>query len=155
MDKPLYIFHPLEQSVDKVLYLSLSVLVLSFSAGYYFGVLSKMERNRRLSALMIVFFIGAIAAGTTGFRLFSKARIRPIQLFTNRIETPYGIVSLTNIRDYYIKLERHFQTMNPTVVRDSARYFFLLERSDKTHVLSEGDYPIDSILVKMNELMGY
>ena len=83
------------------------------------------------------------------------ARLKPVKLYRTGIETPYGTAQLRDIKDFYIKKEVHYKPMQPNVIADSARYLFILEANDKGHVLSEGDYPIQEILAKMNDLMGY
>jgi hypothetical protein len=98
---------------------------------------------------------GLVCAFAIVLKLFSYFRLQPVELYDDRIKTPYGTAELRNVRDFYIKIERHYRPMQPNEVRDSARYFFVQERSDKTHVLSEGDYPIDSIWARMNDVMGY
>ncbi|MBL7818398.1 MAG: hypothetical protein JNL70_25530 [Saprospiraceae bacterium] len=155
MDKPLYSFEPFKQTTDWVLVLTIGIVLLMLLVGLWVKKKSTLDTNRRSMLMMIFFFIGTIAAGTTFFRLFSMWKLKPVSIYNNRIETPYGAAPFNNIRDFYIKLERHYKPMNPNEIQDSARYFFLLERNDKTHVLSEGDYPVDSILVKLNEAMGY
>ena len=155
MDKPLYSFEPLKQSTDWVLVLTFSVVILMLLAAYAVSKYGKLDTNRRNIVIMVCFFVGVVAMGTALFRLMSLWKLKPVQIFSDRIETPYGTAPLKNVRDFYVKIERHYKPINPTVVSDSARYFFLLERDDKTHVLSEGDYPVDSILAKLNDVMGY
>ncbi len=155
MDKPLYVFEPMKQATDWVLVMTFCGIGLMILAAYLVKKYSTLDVNRRNILLMICFFVGTIAAGTALFRLVSLWKLKPVQIYSNRIETPYGTAPLSNIRDFYVKIERHYKPMNPDVVTDSSRYFFLLERNDKTHVLSEGDYPVDSILAKLNDVMGY
>lgn len=155
MDKPLYIFEPIKQATDWVLVLTFAVVTFMLLVAYWVIKYTKLDTNRRNIVIMLCFFVGIIAAGTAAFRLISMWKLKPVQIFADRVETPYGTARLNNIRDFYIKLERHYKPMNPNEVKDSARYFFILERNDKTHVLSEGDYQVDSILAKMNDVMGY
>ena len=102
---------------------------------------------------MVLTFIGVIALGTSAMKLYSQYRLKPVEIYSNRIVTPYGATPLSNVSDYYIKLEKTFKPLQTDVVRDSARYFFLIEKNDKTHVLSEGDYPIYGILDSLNKVM--
>lgn len=155
MDKPLYTFEPFKQSIDWVVVLTLALVLLMLFVSFLVKKYSKLDVTRRNIVNMVCFFIGIIAAGTAVFRLISLWKLKPVQIYTNRIETPYGTAQLNNIRDFYIKTEMRTKPMNPNAVTDSSRYFFLLERNDKTHVLSEGDYQIDSILAKLNDVMGY
>jgi O-antigen/teichoic acid export membrane protein len=155
MDKPLYTFEPMKHATDWVLVGTFCLVALMLFMTYLIKKYSKLDVNRRNVLIMVCFFIGIIAAGTAIFRLISMWKLKPVQIYSHRIETPYGTAELNNVRDFYIKIERHYKPMNPDAVTDSARYFFLLERNDKTHVLSEGDYEVDSILAKLNDVMGY
>ena len=155
MDKLLYTFEALKHATDWVLVLTSCVVILMALMSFVVTKYAKLDTNRRNIVVMLCFFIGIIAAGTAAFRLISLWKLKPVQIYVDRIETPYGTARLDNIRDFYVKLERHYKPMNPNEVKDSARYFFLLERNDKTHVLSEGDYQVDSILAKLNDVMGY
>ncbi len=155
MDKPLYTFEPFKHATDWVLIGTAFLVILMFLAAYSVKKYAKLDTNRRNIVNMVCFFIGIIAAGTAVFRLISLWKLTPVQIYNNRVETPYGTAPLNEIRDFYIKTERRTKPMNPSAVTDSSRYFFLMERSDKTHVLSEGDYEVDSILSKLNNVMGY
>lgn len=155
MDKPLYTFEPFKQSIDWVVVLTLALVLLMLFVSFLVKKYSKLDVTRRNIVNMVCFFIGIIAAGTAVFRLISLWKLKPVEIYAKRIETPYGTAQLNNIRDFYIKTEMRTKPMNPNAVTDSSRYFFLLERNDKTHVLSEGDYQIDSILAKLNDVMGY
>ena len=155
MDKPLHIFEPFKHTTDWVLVWAFGAVMLMGLLAYAVSKYSKLDVNRRNILLMLCFFVGILAAGTAVFRLISMWKLKPVQIYNDRIETPYGTAPFNNIRDFYVKIERHYKPMNPSEVKDSARYFFLLERNDKTHVLSEGDYAVDSILAKLNDVMGY
>ena len=155
MDKPIYIFEPFKQDIDGWLVLTSIVLALAIFGILYFKNNKKMEYNRRNALLMVFSFVTIIATATGAFRLYSKWRLKPVEIYVNKIVTPYGTAPFKNIRDFYIKLERRYKPMQENEISDSAHYFFILERNDKGHVLSEGDYPIDSILAKLNDAMGY
>ena len=155
MDKAIYTFEPFKQSTDWVLVITVSLIIGMILGTWLLNKYVQLDTTRRNIIIMVCFFVGIIAAGTALFRLISLWKLKPVQIYNNRIETPYGTAQFNNIRDFYVKIERHYKPMNPEVVTDSARYFFLIERNDKTHVLSEGDYAIDSVLAKLNDVMGY
>lgn len=155
MDKPLYIIEPYQHGTDFWLVTTLLIAALSFVGTLYFRRNTKMEYNRRNSVAMILSFFAVIALGVSAMRFYSKWKIQPIEIYNNRIKTPYGEAPLSNVIDFYIKLEKKYKPMQTEIVQDSAHYFFLIERNNKTHVLSEGDYPIKEVLDKLNETMGY
>lgn len=155
MDKPLFVIEPYKHGLDFWLIFSLGIALFSFLGMLYFKKLKTIEYNRRNSIAMILSFFGVIALGVSVMRLYSSWRIQPIEIYNNRIKTPYGEAPLSNVLDFYIKLEKKYKPMQTDVVQDSAHYFFLIERNNKTHVLSEGDYPIRDVLEKLNEAMGH
>ncbi len=151
MDKPLHTFEPYSASTDFWL-IFLSTVFFLCLLGIFLIKKTRLDAPRRAVVSMILSFIAVILAGFVGLRVYSSFKLSPVKIYINRIETPYGEANFREVRDFYIKQERKYKPMNPNEVTDSTRYFFLFERSDKTHVLSEGDYLIDSILAKMNEV---
>ena len=153
MEKPIYIIEPFKHGADLWLIFSISIVALSLAGAYYFYKHKTLDYNRRNIMVMILGFFAVIAFGTTVFRLYSKWRLQPIEIYNNHIKTPYGDAPLSNILDSYIKLEVKYKPMQSNIAQDSAHYLFIIERNSKTHVLSEGDYPIKEVLDKLNETM--
>ena len=153
MEKPLYVIEPFKHGADFWLIFSISIAALSLAGAYYFYKNKSLDYNRRNIMVMILGFFAVISFGTTVFRLYSKWRLQPIEIYNNYIKTPYGDASLSNILDSYIKLEIKYKPMQSNIAQDSAHYLFIIERNNKTHVLSEGDYPIKEVLDKLNETM--
>ena len=153
MEKPLYVIEPFKHGADFWLIFSISIVVLSLVGACYFRKNKSLDYNRRNIMVMILGFFAVISFCTTVFRLYSKWRLQPIEIYNNRIKTPYGDAPLSNILDSYIKLEIKYKPMQAGIAQDSAHYLFIIERSNKTHVLSEGDYPIIEVLDKLNETM--
>ncbi len=149
---PLYTFNPLKISFDFYLWIPLFIMLLCIIAGYA-AQKNMPDKNRRLTVLMLLSFVGMIGMCTSASRLYAIYRMKPVKLYTDHIETPFGTTTYFNIKDYFIRLQRDYKPMQPEAVRDSMRYLMIIERNDKTHLLSEGDYKIDSILVKMNEII--
>ena len=154
METPLYTFEAAKTYLDSWLIGSIIVGILGFGM-YFFQEKIPVRQNLRKVVGLAAALIGLVAALALCLKLFSMARLKPVKLYRNSIETPYGTAQLREIKDFYIKKETHYKPMQPNVIADSASYLFILERNDKGHVLSEGDYAIDSILAKMNDLMGY
>jgi hypothetical protein len=155
MDTPLHSFNAIKSPFDIWLVAPILITLICGLAILYVRKNTTLDYNRRNILVMILGFFTVIAMVSFGMKAYSYGRLKPVQIFTNRIITPYGETPLSNVADFYIKLEKTYKPMQSEIVRDSARYFFLIEKNDKTHVLSEGDYPIYDILTKMNEVMGY
>jgi hypothetical protein len=155
MDKPLHTFAAYKNTYDAWVIVPLIIAGICAFTIWYFNKKSNLDYTRRNIMVMLLSFFTIIALSTVGMKLYAYWRLQPVQIFNNRIVTPYGETPLSNVADFYVKLEKTYKPMQTEVVRDSARYFFLIEKNDKTHVLSEGDYPIYDILDKMNNVMGY
>ncbi len=154
METPLHTFEAAKNYLDSWLIGSIIISLLGFGLYVFQKKLPVRENLRGVLGLAAALF-GLVALLSLGLKVVSMVRLKPVKLYRNSIETPYGTAQLREIRDFYIKKETHYKPMQPNVIADSASYLFILERNDKGHVLSEGDYPIDSILAKMNDVMGY
>jgi hypothetical protein len=150
MDKPLFTFEPYKQSFDFWTVALMGVVAAGLIFIYFYLPKTKLDKNRRSIVSMLVGFLIVIAGGFVVLRLASKMKLSTVEIYNNHVKTPYGDVRFQDIEDFYIKIEKKSKILNPNEIIDSTRYFFLMEKNRKTHVLSEGDYLIDSILAKMN-----
>jgi hypothetical protein len=150
MDKPLFTFEPYKQSLDVWTIALMGAVAACLVFIYFYLPKIKLDKTRRNIISMLLSFLAVIAGGFVVLRLVSKVKLTTVEVYNNHIKTPYGDVRLQDIHDYYIKIENKYKPLNPNVITDSTRYFFIIEKNSKTHVLSEGDYLIDSILAKLN-----
>jgi hypothetical protein len=150
MDKPLFIFEPYKQSFDFWTVALMGVVAAGLIVMYFYLPKTKLDKNRSSIVSLLLSFLMVIAGGFVVLRLASKMKLSTVEVYRNHVKTPYGDVRFQDIDDFYIKMEKKAKTLDPNEIIDSTRYFFLMEKSRKTHVLSEGDYLIDSILAKMN-----
>jgi hypothetical protein len=154
METPLHTFEAAKSLLDKWLVGSVIIGIVGLGA-YFFQEKLPIRQNLKGVVGLAAALFGLVAVLSLGLKAFSMSRLKPVKLYRNSVETPYGTAEFREIKDFYIKKETHYKPMQPNAVVDSARYLFIVERNDKGHVLSEGDYAIDSILGKMNDLMGY
>ena len=151
-EKCLYTFEPIKIGFDFWLWMPVVLIVLCIVA----GIVSQKkidEKNRRLTVLMLLSFVCVICFFTSLSRLYALWHMTPVKLYTEHIETPFGKPKYTDVKDFFIRTQNDYKPMQPDVARDSIRYLMIIERSDKTHLLSEADYQIDSIFVKLDEEM--
>lgn len=151
-EKCLYVFEPIKLGFDSWLWIPIMIMTFCIIAGV---VAQKKitDKNRRLTLLMVISFAGTISFFTSLSRTYAIWRTQPVKLYTEHLETPFGKTTYFNIKDYFIRLQHEYKPMQPETVRDSTRYLMIIERNDKTHLLSQSDYPIDTILAKMNEVI--
>jgi len=126
------------------------VLVLGLGI-YYFLYRSPMEGNMRKLIAMLLGFGLIMALGSGLFRAFSLWKLQPIEIYRDRVVLPSGVALFRNLDDFGLKGTKRTSIADPNLVRDSMRYLMLFEKGGKTHVLSEGDYPIDSIYAKLEK----
>jgi hypothetical protein len=150
MDKPLFTFEPYKQSLDVWTIALMGVVAACLIFIYFYVPKIKLDKTRLNIISMLLGFVAVIAGGFVVLRLVSKIKLTSVEIYNNHVKTPYGDVRFQDIEDFYIKIEKKPKMLNPNEITDSTRYFFLMEKSRKTHILSEGDYLIDSILAKMN-----
>ena len=151
-EKCLYVFEPLKLDFDAWLWIPIIITSLSIISAVVIHTKIK-DKNRRLTLLMVISFAGTIAFFTALSRFYAIWRTEPVKLYTEHLETPFGKTTYFNVKDYFIRLQHEYKPMQPETVRDSTRYLMIIERNDKTHLLSQSDYPIDTILAKMNLIM--
>jgi hypothetical protein len=150
MDKPLFTFEPYKQSLDVWTIALMGIVAACLIFIYFYVPKIKLDKTRLNIISMLLGFFAVIAGGFVVLRLVSKMKLTTVEIYNNHVKTPYGDVRFQDIEDFYIKIEKKPKILNPNELIDSTRYFFLMEKSRKTHILSEGDYLIDSILAKMN-----
>jgi hypothetical protein len=153
MEKVLYTIEPFKFGVPWTIIISLAVAGVCF--GFAFGYVQKLrlDYNRRQVLQLLLMFIGVTALFSGIWKSVSLMRLTPVRIYSNVIETPYGRMDFKNIADFYIKVEPKYRTMQQNVPVDTTKFFYLIDRSGKNHVLSEGDYPIDTILTKLNTVL--
>jgi hypothetical protein len=150
MNKALFTFEPFKQSFDFWTVFLMGIVAVCLMLIYFYIPKIKLDKTRLNIFSMLLGFLAVIAGGFVVLRLASKMKLTTVEIYNNHIKTPYGDVRFQDIDDFYIKIEKKAKILNPNEIIDSTRYFFLMEKNRKTHVLSEGDYLIDSILAKMN-----
>jgi hypothetical protein len=150
MDKPLFTFEPYKQSLDVWTIALMGVVAACLMLIYFYVPKIKLDKTRLAVVSMLLGFFAVIASGFVVLRLVSKVKLTEVEIYNNHVKTPYGDVRFQDIDDFYIKIEKKSKILNPNELTDSTRYFFLMEKSRKTHILSEGDYLIDSIFAVYN-----
>jgi hypothetical protein len=151
MHKPLHIFERLDINMPWGLIISALIAVLCFGLARFYVQKLNLDYNRRQVVRLLLLFGGMTAI----FRGVSLLRLTPVCIYADAIETPYGTAELKNLADFYIKTETRARSMQPAAPIDSTKFLHLIEKTGKTHILSAGDYPIDSILAKLNIVLGY
>jgi hypothetical protein len=108
------------------------------------------DKNLKNVGVMFLGFLFMLACGSGLFKLMSLWSLKPIEIYSHSVKTPYGRAEFKDVKDFFIKPSMIAKSIDPNLPVDSTRFLSIIERrgeSDKIHILSEGDYPIDSVFV--------
>lgn len=103
------------------------------------------RHNQNMLIAMLLFFTFLIGAGTAFFTWMRTQRLGPVEIYTDRVVTPYGTAAFEDIDNAKITTDQQqqpFSNLNP----GATRLLAIIEKGGKTHALSESDYPIEEIL---------
>lgn len=129
------VFEPNLLGNNTTLWISLGLMVLGF-------VLTFMFFKKYKTLALLTFFVGIIATCSTIFSFWSQQKLIPVELDATKLVTPYGETQLSEIKAAYIRGENEKSTI---IREDDTKLLIIVERTNKTHVLSELNYPVDTI----------
>lgn len=132
---------------DQLFWIALLVCILA--AAGTFLLLRKSKGAYRSLLALLSFILALLAGGTALFSKLTSEKIGTVRLGEDYLETPYGKTQLEDIRDAYIEMDQQPSLLNPGQSSDRVRLLIILEDDEKTHVLSEANYPIEEILREM------
>ncbi len=153
MNEALFSFEP-NTSELSLYYIGGAIVVLLCILGFMYA----MKTNKKL-LLLFSGFMGIIALGTGIFSYLTINRLNTVQLYENGLTTPRGTLTFDKIRT--IKLEEFKEHSKYPVQRggefisiDTARVILVEEYGGDIHLISEENYPIDSIFGHLSVLVG-
>ncbi|MCB0649999.1 MAG: hypothetical protein KDC85_01840 [Saprospiraceae bacterium] len=154
MGDPLYTFLPTHSS-DQMTFWGSFIIVLIAAAALFYLLRKKSAGDayrRQMLLAMLVFFAMIMSAVTAFFSFWSLRKTGPVYVYEQSITTPYGNAEFKNINKAYIDLNKQQSLLNPGTSTKSVRMLFLEESHGKIHVLSEENYDIDQIFMRMKSL---
>lgn len=156
METPLHTFVPYDLSLPTSVWLSLVVMLVAALGTAYFLRPSpdRSQRNMRMLGAMLLFFVAIMALGTGFFSFWNSRRtLAPVTLFTDRIESGYGVSKIKDLRSAYMKVEDRL-ALFPTVENTKKDTFLIVEQKDgRSHVFSSQEYPVKKMTKVIRELM--
>lgn len=114
---------------------------------------SRENYNMRMLISMLLFFTFAISGSTAVLSSMKYKKTSPVSIYENGLETTYGSVEFKEIKNASIIADKSPSYVNPNQSTRITRLLIIEEKSGKTHVLSEEDYPIQDILRTMKNAM--
>ncbi len=144
---PLYEFPAINQSFGNLYIVLPTLFALCCAAAVVWARGRKSLDSIRRNMLVMVFtFMGLTAAGMATLKVVSIFRLKPVRIFADAIETPYGRLPFSELRDAEVQPFFRFKPMQPGAPTDSTRYLSLFKTGNREpDILSEGDYRVDSI----------
>ena len=130
----------------------LAVLALGFLVYNQRRTVSPEKRSMAQLFSLLAGFVILIAIGTGIFSFWAGQKSIPVKVSTNAIETLYGKTNLDDINQLYIHYDQKLSPISGKLQGDSTRLLMIIENDGKTHVLSEENYPIDSIAKVLRKL---
>jgi hypothetical protein len=111
---------------------------------------SHEQRNRNIVVAMLLFFMFLIGSSTAFFSYLRMQKVGPVEIYERGMATPYGEVAFEDIRNAEIIVDQSSNLLSEAAGR-STRILAIIEKSGKTHALSEEDYPVQEVLGKMKQ----
>jgi hypothetical protein len=152
MQPALYAFEAHKQAFDSMLILALGLSFLGIVGIFFIKRTAQIDNLRKNLLVMLFSFLSVIALGVAILRLYSRYKLQAVEIYNDKIITPYGTARIIEIEDFFIKIETPNSIVKTQAAKDSTRYLFIVEKNLKTHVLSEGDYAIDSIFESLEKV---
>lgn len=155
MSEALYSFQADLGDAMTSLWLSLFIALgaLGGAVALYRSKSAASNRNYRVLGAMLLFFVFLIAAATAVFSFWTTQKIDTVYIYENAVETPYGRVEFSNLKDAKIETQRQPSLINPSITRSSSRVLIIEEEDGKKHLLSEENYDIQEILRRLREVV--
>ena len=154
MEEPIAVFDPTRSGNYNIVIISLSIAAIAlafFIYNFKKDVASSKKGYQQLFSLL-AFFVIIIAAVTAFFSFWAAQKFTPVKVYTQSIETAFGKVDLKDIQNIYIHKDQQQAPLTGTPKGEITRILIIEEFDRKTHVLSEENYDIDSLIQVLNNL---
>ena len=156
MEDVLYTFAPDNGPAAQTAWIA-AAIALGALAGMASMLKKKAEgrqRNQNMLAAMLLFFVALIGGGAAFFSWLKIRKTSPVAIYEDAVETPYGKAAFNTIKDAYIYADKQSSFIDPSRSVRTTKMLVIEEKSGKTHVMAEGDYPINEILPALKSAVG-
>jgi drug/metabolite transporter (DMT)-like permease len=153
MENAIATYLPLDNGAYTNFYLLLFVSIAAL-VGAIWMLKQKGPRekyNQRMLIAMLLFFGALIGGSTTFFAGMKLRKTGPVHFYEKGMETPYGQLDYTTIKDARIITDKTPSYVSPNQSTRTTRLLVIEERSGKAHVLSEEDYDIQELFRFLRE----
>jgi len=152
MEQDIHVFNAVNTQSDQNFWLGLVICLCAALATWLLLRANRRKpRNEYTLMALLSFIVALLAGGTALFSKLSSAKIGPVTLTRDAIETPYGTAKISQLQNAYIEMDKRKSFINPNLTQDRVRLLLIIEDDGKTHVLSEANYPIEAILDSLKQ----
>ncbi len=147
MNEIIATFDPIQTGLTKDL-MTFGILTIVLLCGLVIGNRMKVkyeQRHYKNMLLMLTFFATLICAGATFFTWLTTIKLTPVVMRAQDMDTPYGTVDYTDIRNAYYYQDKQTAKYAADKVIKETQFLIIDEISRKSHALSEENYDIDKI----------
>ena len=140
-------FDPIHVGLSKNI-LTFGVLTVLLLIGLVIGNRMKVgyeQRHYKNMLLMLAFFAALICGGATFFTWLTSVKLTPIVMRVQNMDTPYGTVDYSDIRNAYYYQDKQTAKYAADKVIKETQFLIIDEINRKSHALSEENYDIDKI----------
>ncbi len=154
MEQPIAIFEPERTGnyTATIISIAIAILALAFLVFFIKKEFSFRQRAYRQLLSLLSFFVMIIALVTAFFSFWAAQKFTPVKVFQHGIVTSFGKADLKNIAKVYVHEDRQRSRLSGAPEGKAIRMLIIEETDQKTHVLSEENYNIDSILQVLSTL---
>lgn len=154
MEQPIAVFEPIRSGNYNVVIISLTIAAFALAFLIFNtkkkGAL-KVRGYQQLFSLLL-FFVIIISGVTAFFSFWAAQKFTTVKVFPNAIETGFGKADFDNILKIYIHKDQQKSPLTGALQGAVIRILIIEERDRKTHVLSEENYQIDSLMYVLESL---
>jgi hypothetical protein len=154
MEQPIAVFEPIRSGNYIVVLISLlfAVIATAFLVYNYKKDISYKNRGYKQLFSLLAFFVIMIATVTAFFSFWAAQKFTTVKVYPQAIETSFGRVNFDDIQKIYIHNNQQVAPLTGTPHGKVVRILIIEEFDRKTHVLSEENYQIDSLLKVLSTL---
>lgn len=154
MEQPIAVFEPIRSGNYNVVIISLIIAAIAL-AFFIFNLkkgFSIRQKGYQQLFSLLAFFVIIIAAATAFFSFWAAQKLTPVKVFAQSIETAFGKVKFEDIQKIYVHDDQQRSRLTGAPEGAIIRILIIEESDRKTHVLSEENYNIDSLLNVLNTI---
>jgi len=150
MDIPLHTYEPVNQNFLLV-WLAFGVFIISALGAFWLFRQDTQAKGSQYNGLlgMLMGFMALISLGTGIFGWLSTTKTGTVNIYENRIELGSQVIEYQNIDNAKIEVSRETSWINPNITKRSVRLLFIADKNGNTYVLSEENYPIETIMANL------